>query len=202
MPAPNDLIIELRDTFASSFSSDELTDFAFELGIDLEDVPGNTRKAKARELASYLSRHDLIDQLATVGPEARPDIAWAAILGRYGIVAPPVTVQLTGPVPFSDLQVLQPILAERPMFRTPDGRASTLSLAGVGNMVTVDLNGNSLLVAGLVLDQLNHYGEIAPGDTAIGRLLNYVRQDPALPPKKKQQVDDIIDRNKLLVSSD
>ncbi|MEZ4518685.1 MAG: trypsin-like peptidase domain-containing protein [Chloroflexota bacterium] len=86
MPCPhNELIVELRDIFAANFNTDELTDFALELGVDLEDLPGSSRKAKARELATYLSRHDLIDKLATVGPDARPDIDWVGTLRRYDV---------------------------------------------------------------------------------------------------------------------
>ncbi len=205
MPAPNDLIVELRDVFADNFNIDELTDFALELGVDLEDVPGSTRKAKARELASYLSRHDLIASLATVGPEARPDIDWTAILSRYGIMtdAPldELTPVSTTSVPFTDLQRLQVILADRPMFMTPESRRTTLVIAGLGEVVNVDFNGNSLVVAGAVLDQLNRYGVIAPGVTALGRLLTYLRLDPALPPDQLKLIDDIMARNALVTGA-
>jgi len=202
MPAPNALIVELKDLFAANFSLDELADFAQELGVNLEDISGTTRKAKAREFTTYLDRHDLISEVAIIGPQERPDIPWAAVLGRYGIVAGPV-VDVTAPaVEYTDLQRLQTILAARPMFMTPEGRATTLSLAGVAGLITVDLNGNGQLVAGSVLDQLNRYGEIVPGDTALGRLLNYLRQDPALPPDQKLVVDDVIERYALMTSPD
>lgn len=201
MPAPNALVIALRDTFANSFSLDEMTDFALELGIDLQDIEGDNRKAKARELATYISRHDLMNQLATVGPDARPDVDWAALLEPYGYRPQRPAEYQKLSVSAADLQTLQPILAERPMFMTPDGRAATLSLAGVGNLVAVDMNGNNLLVAGLVLDQLNRYGEIAPGDTALVRLLTYLQQDPSLPPKNLEIIKEIMDRNGLLKDS-
>jgi hypothetical protein len=203
MPAPNELIVELRDIFADQFSLDELADFALELGVSLEDIVGTTRKAKARELATYLSRHDLVPQLAAVGPEARPDVDWAALLRRHGIdpapqpdIDPPAESPYT--VSHTDLQQLQPILAGRPMFMTPEGRATMLSLAGVGGLAGADLNGNSHVVAGAVLDQLNRYGAIEPHDTALGRLLAYVCTDPALPPDQKTHVEDVIARYGLV----
>lgn len=198
MPAPNQLIVELRDIFADNFSLDELADFALELGVHLEDIGGSTRKAKARELAGYLSRHDLIGQLATVGPDARPDIDWLGLLRPYGYgPAPPAATSTLVDNPV--MQALHPILSARPMFMTPEGRATMLSLAGVSDYVATDLNGYSLLVAGKVLDQLNRYGQLAGSDeTALGRLLVYLLQDPALPPSHKEYLEDVIARFNLL----
>lgn len=197
MPAPNDLIVELRDIFADNFSLDELADFALELGVHLEDIPGSTRKAKARELATYLSRHDLIGQLATVGPEARPDVDWLGLLRPHGYGPVPQASPVLVDTPA--LWILQPILAGRPMFMTPESRATMLSLAGVGNLVAADLNGYSLAVAGAVLDQLNRYGQLPDSnETALGRLLAYMLQDPALPIDHKAAVEDVMARFNLM----
>ena len=48
-----------------------------DLGIDYDDLPGEGKAAKARELIEYLDRRDRIRQLVIVGRELRPDISWS-----------------------------------------------------------------------------------------------------------------------------
>jgi hypothetical protein len=184
-PMPTDLMIELRDVFATYFNEEGLTDFALALGVDYENLSGSTKSAKSRELALLLWRHSLLPKLATVGPKQRPDIDWAGILGKYLPEAAFETVPETPKLNFTDLQKLVPILADYPMFQTPDGRRSVLTLAGVEKFVNVDLNGSARLVASGLLVQLNDYGRTPDDDIAVVRLLNFLADDDALPPAHK-----------------
>lgn len=88
------------------------------------------------------------------------------------------------------------------MFLTPDGRQAMLSLAGVGTLVAVDLNGNATTVAGVLLDKLNDYGRTSDGDTALGRFLLYVAADPTLPPTDLTIVEQVIDKYALRAPTD
>ena len=54
-------------------------------------------------------------------------------------------------------------------------------------------------VASSLLAKVNEYGEIEPGDTAIGRLLAYVAADPALPPADKSVIAAIAARNAIKI---
>lgn len=192
MPAmPTDLMIGLRDIFATYFDTNGLTDFALALGIDYENLSGSTKSAKARELALYLWRHSKLPELAEVGPVQRPDIDWS-LLEPYAPLAPKPaengTPQPATKLDFTDIQKLLPILSAYPLFQTPDGRNTVLAISGVAPYVDLDLNGSAQQVASSLLVKLNDYGEIAPGDTAIGRLLAYIAADGALPPAHRQMI--------------
>lgn len=188
----NDLLIELRNIFRERFSLSDLADLCQELGIDIENLPGTSRNEKARELATFLGRRDMVGKLAVVGPKTFPDVAWLEILGRYGYAPPTPAVQTTAARPTAlsveDLRLLIPILAAYPPFRTPGSREDTLHIAGVLSYIAVDLNGDSRQVASAVLLRLNERGEIAPGDVALGRLLRYLLDDPTLPQTSRDTI--------------
>ena len=87
-PVPNELLVELRNVFRERFNLSDLSDLCQELGIDIENLPGTSRNEKARELAAYLGRRDMVGKLAVVGPKSYPDVPWLEILGRYGYAPP------------------------------------------------------------------------------------------------------------------
>ena len=192
--APNDLLIELRNVFRERFSLSDLADLCQELGIDIENLPGTSRNEKARELATYLGRRDMVGKLATVGPKTFPDVPWLEILGRYGY-APPAAADAGDPtaaplaqVAVDDLRRLVPILASYSEFTTPGSRRDMLAIAGVLPYLDVDLSGSSRQVANAVLLRLNERGAIAPGDVALGRLLSYLLGDDTLPQSSRETI--------------
>jgi len=193
-PRPTELIIRLRDVFAEYFNEEELQDFTFALGIDYENIEGKTKSGKARELAEYIWRYGMLPKLAIIGPQERPDIDWAGILNAYVPNLEPPAAQNAAKPDHRDLQKLIPILADYPMFQTPDGRRTVLTLAGVQPLVNVDLNGSPRLVASNLIVQLNDYGLTAEGDNALGRLLRFIAVDPALPPAQRDVINDILSK--------
>lgn len=188
---PTDLMIGLRDIFATYFDLEGLTDFALALGVELENLSGTSKSAKARELALHLWRHSKLPLLAEVGPKQRPDIDWSLLAPYVPAFSAPVidpAPQAATQLDFTDIQKLLPVLSAYPLFQTPDGRNTVLVIAGVSPYVNQDLNGSAQIVAASLLVKLNDYGEIAPGDTAIGRLLAYLAADAALPPAHKDLI--------------
>jgi hypothetical protein len=188
---PTDLMIGLRDIFATYFDLEGLTDFALALGVELENLSGASKSAKARELALYLWRHSKLPELAEVGPTQRPDIDWGLLVPYVPVPDKPVIDPAPQPLPsldFIDIQRLLPIVSAYPLFQTPDGRSTVLAISGVAPYVNQDLNGSAQYVASSLLVKLNDYGEIAPNDTAIGRLLAYLLADVALPPAHKDVI--------------
>ena len=201
-PVPNELLVELRNVFRERFNLSDLSDLCQELGIDIENLPGTSRNEKARELAAYLGRRDMVGKLAVVGPKSYPDVPWLEILGRYGYAPPAPGNENAAVTPtelsFQDIQRLVPILADHPSFLSPGSRKSFLLVAGVDTFITVNLDGGSLLVARGVLAELNKYGRTREGDVAMGRLLTYLSLDEALPPNKKDVITDITQRYGLV----
>lgn len=64
----------LRRALDEGYNSDELRDLCFELGIDYEDLPGETQSARARELVLYARRHNLTAQVVALVMAARPHL--------------------------------------------------------------------------------------------------------------------------------
>ena len=198
---PTKLMTGLRDIFATEFNTEELTDFALELGVQYEDLAGGTRTAKARELALYLWRHSLMADLAVLGPQHRPNADWSLLDPYKAQAAPPALPSTTTTVlEHTDLQRLASILSANPLFDTPDSRKTVLVLSGVSGIVNLDLNGPAYNVASSLLVKLNEFGEIKPGDTAIGRLMRYITSDPALPPAHKDIIVGIAARYNIPLS--
>jgi hypothetical protein len=67
---------KLRKILAERFSEDELRTFCFDLNVDYEDLPGEGKAAKARELLALYERHHRVDELIQLGQQTRPDISW------------------------------------------------------------------------------------------------------------------------------
>lgn len=65
---------ELVNIIDSRFSISELQELCFELGIEYENIAGNTKTAKARELYMYCKRRSQIDMLIQTIHKVRPDI--------------------------------------------------------------------------------------------------------------------------------
>ncbi len=73
-----DYMIELRELLASRFNTGEMKTLCFDMGVDYENLPGEGKADKARELVSYCDRHKCLDKLVQAGQRLRPDIQWQA----------------------------------------------------------------------------------------------------------------------------
>lgn len=64
--------VTLRRALDDGYSDDELRDVVFELGIDYDDLPGQSQSAKARELVRYARRNNLHAALVSLVMRDRP----------------------------------------------------------------------------------------------------------------------------------
>jgi hypothetical protein len=71
------LLTRLRQILATRFDLGELRTLCFDLGIDYDDLPGEGKANKARELVACLDRHGRIPELLRAGEQLRPDISWS-----------------------------------------------------------------------------------------------------------------------------
>jgi hypothetical protein len=67
---------ELRQTLITRFDGSELRTLCADLGLDYDDLKGEGKENKARELIGYLQRRNRIYALLEVGKRQRPDIQW------------------------------------------------------------------------------------------------------------------------------
>ncbi len=73
-----DSLTELRETLTKRFDKSEFRTLCFDLGVDYDDLPGEGKSAKVRELIRYLEYRNRIPELGEIGKKLRPDISWAS----------------------------------------------------------------------------------------------------------------------------
>lgn len=64
---------QIRDRIVAEFSLEELADLCFNLGVDYESLPGESKPAKARELVSYMQRRNRLPDLVNKINDLRVD---------------------------------------------------------------------------------------------------------------------------------
>jgi hypothetical protein len=69
-------LIQLTEVLTARFSKEELQTLCFHLGIDYDDLAGEGKAARARELVVYLEQRRRIPDLLRHGRRLRPDIDW------------------------------------------------------------------------------------------------------------------------------
>jgi tetratricopeptide (TPR) repeat protein len=68
--------LKLYSGLVSYFNEEELRDLCFQLGIDYETLPGDSKTIKARELVAYHERRNRIESLSQVCHQLRPNVSW------------------------------------------------------------------------------------------------------------------------------
>jgi len=68
--------LKLHRNLTDYFSEGELRTLCFYMGVDYDDLPGQGKADKARELISYLERRSSIRELVEICSTQRPDVLW------------------------------------------------------------------------------------------------------------------------------
>lgn len=68
--------VRLRQVLTDYFNEDELRDLCFDLGIDYESLPGNSKAGKARELVAFAERRGRFEELVGHARRVRPNAGW------------------------------------------------------------------------------------------------------------------------------
>lgn len=90
---PRKLLRALNDLFGEQ----DLRDFCFDLRVDYENLPGQSKKDKARELIIFFERRRRTNVLITVFREHRPNISLADITLEEGDEDPTASVPAAPP---------------------------------------------------------------------------------------------------------
>lgn len=87
------------------FNKDDLETFCFALGIDFENLHGETKIGKARALLDHLQRRERLPDLIRVGQALRHDIDWEGVpqTAVSPLSTPPALPTLTLTVPADDI---------------------------------------------------------------------------------------------------
>ena len=69
-------LIRLHEILTHRFDDGELRTLCFNLGVDYDDLPGDGKVNKARELVAHCERRDDIPELLKTIKQLRQDISW------------------------------------------------------------------------------------------------------------------------------
>ena len=162
----------LRDLLARHFNLDELRQLCFDLKIEHEDVPGDTRVAKAQSLVEYCLRHNRLPELGRRCRELRPKAAWPdvdALAAEMENVQQAITAQenLAGILPDDQLAgMLAPLhLKETALLSQLIGEASV-----AGDVVLGDKAAGDKVMGNKVIQQIVHIYRAGGGRIADERL--------------------------------
>jgi len=67
---------KLRRNLDQYLNESELRDLCFDMGIDYDGLPGQSKKDKARELVAYCQRYSRLDDLVAKSRELHPNVSW------------------------------------------------------------------------------------------------------------------------------
>jgi hypothetical protein len=76
LESEGEYLVELHRTLSTRFDEGELRTLCFGLGVEYQDLPGDGRSNKARELILYLDRRRRVPELLKLGKDLRPDVDW------------------------------------------------------------------------------------------------------------------------------
>lgn len=69
-------LASLRQNLVQFFDVSELKNLCFDLNVDYESLPGDTKADKARELLKHMQRHGRLDELVAQCRQIRPQVRW------------------------------------------------------------------------------------------------------------------------------
>lgn len=67
--------VQFANAISQGFNLSELKGLCFDLGLDYENIPGETKESKARELVLYCDRRSMLPDLIAAIRKARPNLA-------------------------------------------------------------------------------------------------------------------------------
>ena len=74
-------LIQLRQGLVEAFNGDELETLCADIGVDYENLEGNAKEAKARELIAFLLRRGQLQALLDYCTQHRPEYSWPKVTG-------------------------------------------------------------------------------------------------------------------------
>ncbi len=75
------ILIKLRQILSTRLSEEELRSLCFDLGVDYENLGGEGKAGRARNLIGYFDRRERLDDLIAGCRSSLPDLPWDGLLG-------------------------------------------------------------------------------------------------------------------------
>ncbi|NKQ37371.1 MAG: SAVED domain-containing protein [Chloroflexi bacterium] len=77
-------IVALFEKIDRHFNDSELRDLCFQLKVDYEDLAGEGKRDKARELVTMMNRHGRLPELVALASQLRPKVKWQDLPQQAG----------------------------------------------------------------------------------------------------------------------
>ena len=78
--APGDnLLVTLYHRINDHFNEEEINNLAFEIGLEADQLPGDEKSSRARQLVEYAYRNYRLVELTRVARRARPEADWPPV---------------------------------------------------------------------------------------------------------------------------
>jgi formylglycine-generating enzyme required for sulfatase activity len=114
--------VRLRDILVNHFDTEELRTLCFDLGTDYDNLGGEGKAGKVRELVAFLERHGGIADLIALGQRLRPDADWGVPPEAPSTLADPMAFAEPAPIPSTPAPAPQPAPPPSSAASIPDGR--------------------------------------------------------------------------------
>ena len=94
---------QLRELLARVFDLDDLRTLVFDLGLNHEDISGDTVRARTRELIAFLEKRERLSELIAWARRERPNIDWVNLANP----ANAKNAEVSAPAPVADPLVIE-----------------------------------------------------------------------------------------------
>ncbi len=74
-----DAMVEMHELLDEHFAEDELRTLVFNLHYDYDNIPGETKSGKARELVLLMDRENRLKMLVSECRRKRPSVSWPTL---------------------------------------------------------------------------------------------------------------------------
>ena len=179
------MLEEIHQLLLKHFNESELNTLCLGLGIEYEDLAGQERPAKARQLIKYLQRQQRLGDLKTAVLRQRPMAVWPTTTSTPPL---PPAINERWQLTSTDSDQLATILATLPEFRSSSRRIDFLDDVFAGStrqqdiLSLIDVDGAPRGTAVRLINRLTNFGQDEPGQETLGvlinKLLTYVGSGP------------------------
>lgn len=169
----------LRELLSSHFDREELRTLSFDLGIDYDDLRGEGKSNKARELIGLMARRQRLPELVEWARKYRPGVQWPSIPGHFAPEAIPGS---------QEIETASTPVSTGPTFNiSGDIKAGQVNVGGVQAFTgPIDVDMRETTILGNVTQTIN---ALPHGDDAqkaeLVQLVNELQEQLARVPEER-----------------
>lgn len=193
-PAATASRLTLNEVLTVFFNLDEPQDLAITSDIEWEDLSGDSRQDKARELVSFLEQRGLLNPFLDYLRREQP-AAYAALLDQ------PLSFPTKQFLAIDERQQLADVLSRTTWLQSPAAFQLLLSQPGLGRFApALQVDSPPRVLAAELISRLEPFGVLPEQPTyhSLGALLDFILRDAATPPEDARFLAGLIVKHRLV----